>query len=199
MTCIEFLRHFFSLEFRILESEFRFHNLSTAEFIKKNSDRNLWNQKRNQNSAFDGGPRNWNQKLEFPTKFDAKEGLRAIDSSWDLATYRVTPLQCLPHQTYLQDMAKLGVVDIALELLREMSDQSMHRQQFNIGAMQKVANHMNLKACEDAQPSQVNSMASALMVNTHTTDGNQSLRSITSMQVESDLGRACKEFHMLAV
>ncbi len=30
--------------------------------------------------------------------FDAKEGLRAMDSSWDSATYRATPLQCLPHQ-----------------------------------------------------------------------------------------------------
>ncbi len=30
--------------------------------------------------------------------FKAKEGLRAMDSSWDLATYRETPLQCLPHQ-----------------------------------------------------------------------------------------------------
>ena len=37
------------------------------------------------------------------------------------------------------------------------------------------------------------------MVDTHTTDANQSLRSITSMQVELDLGRAHKEFHMLAV
>jgi hypothetical protein len=66
-------------------------------------------------------------------------------------------------------------------------------------AMQKVEDHMNLKSCEGAQFSQVNSMALALMVNTHTTDGNQSLRSITSMQIESDLGRARKEFHMLAV
>jgi hypothetical protein len=65
--------------------------------------------------------------------------------------------------------------------------------------MQKVADHMNLKLCEGAQLSQVNSMALALMVNTHTTDGNQSLCSITSMQVELDLGRAHKEFHMLAV
>jgi hypothetical protein len=43
------------------------------------------------------------------------------------------------------------------------------------------------------------SMALALTVNTHTTDGNQSLRSITLMQVELDLGRACKKSHMLAV
>ena len=96
-------------------------------------------------------------------------------------------------------MAKLGMVDIAPELLQEMSDRSKHKQQFNTEAMQKVVDHMNLKLCEGAQFSQVNSMALALMVNTHITDGNQSLRSITSMQVESDLGRACKEFHMLAV
>jgi hypothetical protein len=65
--------------------------------------------------------------------------------------------------------------------------------------MQKAADHMTLKPCEGAQFSQVNTMASALMVNTHTSDGNQSIRSVTSMQVESDLGRARKEFHMLAV
>jgi hypothetical protein len=96
-------------------------------------------------------------------------------------------------------MAKLGVVEIAPELLQEMSDQSKHKQQFNMEAMQKVANHMNLKPCEGAQFSQVNSMALALMANTHTTDGNQSLRSITSMQVELDLGRAREEFYTLAV
>jgi hypothetical protein len=96
-------------------------------------------------------------------------------------------------------MSKLGIVDIALELLQEMSDQSKHKQQFNTEAMQKVADHMNLKPCEGAQFSQVNSMALALMVNTHTRDGNQSLRSISSMQVKSDLGRAHKEFYMLTV
>ncbi len=96
-------------------------------------------------------------------------------------------------------MAKLGIVDIALELLQEMSDQSKHKQQFNTEIMQKVADHMNLKLCEGAQFSQVSSMALALMVNTHTTDGNQSLCSVTSMQVELDLGRAREEFHMLAV
>jgi hypothetical protein len=66
-------------------------------------------------------------------------------------------------------------------------------------AMQKVADHMNLKPCEGAQFSQVNLMALALTVNTHTMDGNQSFCSITSMQIELDLGRACKIFHMLAV
>jgi hypothetical protein len=80
-----------------------------------------------------------------------------------------------------------------------MSDHSKNKHQFNMEAMQKVADHMNLKPCAGAQFSQVNSMASALMVNTHTMDGNQSLCSITSMQVELDLGRAREEFHMLAV
>jgi hypothetical protein len=80
-----------------------------------------------------------------------------------------------------------------------MSDQSKHKQQFNTVAMQKVADHMNLKPCEGAKFCQVNSMALALTVNTHTVDGNQSLCSIASMQVESDLGRARVVFHMLAV
>ncbi len=131
--------------------------------------------------------------------FEAKEGFRAMDSSWDLAMYRATPLQRCPHQAYIQGMAKLGVVDIAPELLQEMSDRSKRKQQFNTEAIQKVVDDMNLKPCEGAQFSQVNSMTSALMVNTHTTDGNQSLRSITSMQIEADLGRANKEFHTLAV
>jgi hypothetical protein len=122
-----------------------------------------------------------------------------MDSSWDLAMYRATPLCCLPLQAYVQDIAILGVVDIALELLQEMSEQSKHKQQFNREAMQKVADHMNLKPCEDGQFSQVNSMASALMVNTRTMDGNQSLCSITSMQVELDLRRAWEKFHTLAV
>jgi hypothetical protein len=65
--------------------------------------------------------------------------------------------------------------------------------------MQKVADNMNLKLCEGAQFSQVNSMALALTANTHTTDGNQSLHFITSMQVDLDLGRAREEFHTLAV
>ena len=42
-------------------------------------------------------------------------------------------------------------------------------------------------------------MALALTVNTYTMDGNQSLSFITSTHVESDLGRAQEEFHMLAV
>jgi hypothetical protein len=56
-----------------------FLTLQTLEFQKK-SDRNLWNQKRDQNSACNGGPRNWTQKLEFPTKdmiaalFEAGQG-----------------------------------------------------------------------------------------------------------------------------
>jgi hypothetical protein len=58
---------------------------------------------------------------------------------------------------------------------------------------------MNLELCEGTQFSQVNSMALALTINTHTADGNRSLCSIISTQVELDLGRAQEEFHMLAV
>ncbi len=65
--------------------------------------------------------------------------------------------------------------------------------------MQHVTDHMNLMLCEEAQFSQVSSMALALKVNTHTTDGNQSLCSITSAQVQSDLGRARENSHVLAV
>jgi hypothetical protein len=132
--------------------------------------------------------------------FDAKEGLWARDSKWDPVTYRATPLQCLPHQAYIQDMAKLGLVNIAPDLLQEMSDRSsMHKQQCNTETMQHVADHMKLKPCEDAHVSQVNSMALALTINTHTTDRNQLLCSVTSAQVQLDLGRAQEEFHVLVV
>jgi hypothetical protein len=47
-------------------------------------------------------------------------------------------------------MAKLGIEDMAPELLQEMSVRSKHKQQFNMEAMQKVADHMNLEPCEDA-------------------------------------------------
>jgi hypothetical protein len=96
-------------------------------------------------------------------------------------------------------MANLGLVDIAPELLQEMSDRLKHKQQCNTEVMQCVAAHMNLKPCEDTQFSQVNSMALALTVNTHTTEGNQLLCSITSVQVQLELDRAWEEFHMLAV
>jgi hypothetical protein len=56
------------LEFQILESEFQFSDSPDIGISKKN-DRNLLNRKWNWNSAYNGGPRNWNQKLEFPTKF----------------------------------------------------------------------------------------------------------------------------------
>jgi hypothetical protein len=121
------------------------------------------------------------------------------DYRWDSSTYKATPLQCLPHQAYVQDMAKLGLVDIALERLQEMSDQSNQKQQYDTDAMQWVVEHMNFKPCKDVQFFQMNSIASALIINTHTTDGNQSLCSVTSAQVQSDLGRAQEDFHMLAI
>ncbi len=63
----------------------------------------------------------------------------AIDSRWrwDSGTYKAT-LQYLPHQEYVQDMAKLGLIDIAPELLQEMSDQSNHKQRYDTDAMQQV-------------------------------------------------------------
>ncbi len=99
----------------------------------------------------------------------------------------------------LESCSKSSHLGRRAELLQEMSDRSKHKQQFNTEAMQKVADHMNLKQCEGTQFSQVNSMASALTINIHITDGNQLLCSVTSTQVESDLGRAWEEFHKLAV
>ncbi len=57
---------FFS-EFRILESEFQFLNLSAGEF-EKISRRESLESKTESEFRFQGGPRNRNQKSEFPTK-----------------------------------------------------------------------------------------------------------------------------------
>ncbi len=64
-------KHLFSYEvpgFQIFESEFRFSDSPDIGIQKIFSNRNLWNRKQNRNSAYNGGPRNQNQKLEFPTK-----------------------------------------------------------------------------------------------------------------------------------
>jgi hypothetical protein len=54
-------------EFRILESELQFSDSPEIRIQKIFYNRNLWIQKQDRNSAYNGGPRNWNQKLEFPT------------------------------------------------------------------------------------------------------------------------------------
>jgi hypothetical protein len=130
--------------------------------------------------------------------FDAKEGLLALDAKWDSGTFTATSLQSLPHQAYFQDMEKLGLVEIAPELLQEMNERST-KKKYETDAMQRVAEHMNLKPCDDAHFSQVNSAASALTHNSHTTNGNESLRSVTSVQIEADLSRARGEFHTLSM
>ncbi len=66
MRCTEFLHNkkFGIPNFRIrITSWWLFYS-----GIQKKSDRNLQNRKRNRISASDGGPRNQNQKSEFPTK-----------------------------------------------------------------------------------------------------------------------------------
>ena len=95
-------------------------------------------------------------------------------------------------------LEKLGLLEIAPELLQEMNESSA-RKQYETDAMQGVAEHMNLKPCDDAHSSQVNSAASTLTHNTHTTNGNESLRLVTSVQIEVDLSRAQGEFHTLSM
>ncbi len=54
-------------EFQISQIGIPIFWLSRHRNFKKKTDRNLRNRNRNRNSASDGGPRNWNQKSEFPT------------------------------------------------------------------------------------------------------------------------------------
>ncbi len=69
MRCNEFL-HFFSFRIPNFWIGIPISQFFNSRIWEKFSDRNLWNWKRNQNSAYNGGPRNWNQKMEFPTKPD---------------------------------------------------------------------------------------------------------------------------------
>ncbi len=64
---------------KIANRNLNFLALQKLEFQIKKFDWNLWNCKRNWNSASNGGPRNRNQKLEFPT--------------WGTSS-RVTPSSC---------------------------------------------------------------------------------------------------------
>ena len=130
--------------------------------------------------------------------FDAKEGLLALDAKWGASTFTATSLQSLPHQAYFQDMEKLGLLEIAPELLQEINERST-RKKYEMDAMQRVTERMNLKPCDNAHFSQVNSVASALTHNTHTMNGNESLRLVTSVQIEADLGCARGEFHTLSM
>ncbi len=66
--------------------------------------------------------------------FDAKEGLLALNAKWDASTFTETSLQSLPHQAYFQDMEKLGLLEIAPELLQEMNERST-RKKYETDAM----------------------------------------------------------------
>ncbi len=54
------------MEFQILQIGILIWWVFNGRILKKVSDQNTQNMKQNQNSASYGGPRNWNQKLEFP-------------------------------------------------------------------------------------------------------------------------------------
>jgi hypothetical protein len=73
MRCSDFLQKQITRIPNFANWNSNFLTFQTSEF-KKKSDLNLSNQKRNRNSVYNGGPRNRNQKLEFPTKVqDFKE------------------------------------------------------------------------------------------------------------------------------
>jgi hypothetical protein len=63
MRCSEFLRQQITGILNFANQNSNYLTFQKLEFQKK-----IWPWKRNQNSASDGGPRNPNQKLEFPTK-----------------------------------------------------------------------------------------------------------------------------------
>ena len=129
--------------------------------------------------------------------FTTEEALMALDSKWDQTSYTATTLRSLSNRTYDKDMEMLGMVDIAPELLAEMKRGSNAKQQFDTEAMQHVAEQMQLKPTDGANFSTINSCASVLLVTSHTTNGQESMRSVTTKTVEANLSQACQEFHLL--
>ncbi len=109
-------------------------------------------------------------------------------------------LQSLSHSSFDADMASLGIGDIAPELLEELERRCRAKQQmFSMEAMERVAGFMQIKPSDGTNFSQIESNALAISENTHTTTGQQSLRSVTSAEVESNLSRACQEFQRLCM
>jgi hypothetical protein len=94
MRSIIFLRLFFFgiLNFRIRIPVSRFFNSGIQD---KFFDQNLWKQKRNRNSASNGGPRFWNQKSEFPTKNPAERAICTYEESLSCRDGRTTKI--IPH------------------------------------------------------------------------------------------------------
>ena len=62
-----------------------------------------------------------------------------------------------------------------------------------------MAGFMQIKPSDGTNFSQIGSNASAILENTHTTTGQQSLRLVTSAEVESNLSQACQEFQCLCM
>ena len=88
---------------------------------------------------------------------------------------------------------------IAPELLVEMKKGTEKRPYFDTKVMQQVANHMQLKPTDGANFSAIDSSASALSANTHITNGQEPIWSVTSKMVEANLSRACQELHRLCM
>jgi hypothetical protein len=116
-----------------------------------------------------------------------EEGLQAKDARWNPTTYTAATLCSIANFFYDKDMEELGMLDIAPELLAEMRKGTDKRPYFDTKAMQQVAEHMQLKPTDDANFSAIDSNASALTKNTHTTNGQESIRSVTSKTVEVNL------------
>jgi hypothetical protein len=95
----------------------------------------------------------------------------------------------------------IGGVGVGPGLLEEKERKraEKNQQMFSTETMERVAGFMQIKPINRANFSQTRSNASAILKNTHTTTGQQSLRLVTSAEVESNLLQACQEFQRLCM
>ncbi len=126
------------------------------------------------------------------SQFTVQDALQAPDAKWGLVTYTATTLQSLSHSSFNANMVSLGIRDIAPELLEELEEKcGGGKQMFSTEAMERVAGFMQIKPVDGTNFSQIGSNTSAISENTHTTTSQQSLRLVTSAEVESNLSQAC--------
>ena len=122
--------------------------------------------------------------------FEVEEGLQAKDARWNSTAYTATTLHSIANISYDKEMEELGMVDITPELLTEMRKGTDKRPYFDTEAMQRVAEHKQLKPTDGTNFSALDSSALALSKNTHTTNGQKSIWSVTSKAVEVNLSLA---------
>ena len=131
----------------------------------------------------------------FMNAFDEVERLTAPDSKWDEESYKVTTLANMSTQGFLQHMGDINMLDTPKELM-EQALLKKKEKQFSSNAMNRVAEAMHFK--DDCAISDVHGDAASVLTDgTNQTNGQDSLRSVTSRDLRMNLPLLRQEFNRL--